>query len=132
MNTSRWSRMFLRYAGISLVILLILYVILGGLNGWGGSETCAAIGLLMVLGAFLYLKQMENITIKSISQRIRSEYPPESQTQVFEAYEHLKTRELEGLFPKILDDAHGDASQAKRLTSVAEGVGWQSFLDNKW
>ena len=132
MNTSYWTKKVLKYAGIPLAVILFLYVIWGGLNGWEGSEVCAMIGLLIVAGAFLYLKQMENVSIRSVTQRIRSEYPPETQPQVFEAYEHLKTKELEGLFPKILDDAHGNVDQVKRLAGVAEGVGWQAFLENKW
>ena len=78
----------------------------------------------------VYLKRLENITEHSITQRIRNEYPSESQSQVFEIYEHLKTKELEGLFQKILDDAHGDISEVKKYASLAESVGWKDFLEN--
>ena len=91
-----------------------------------------ALGLLLVIGAMLYLRQMQNISEKAVSQRIRAEYPSELQPKVFEIYRHLKSREIEGLFLKILDDSKGDLNQVKMLASVAENVGWQAFLENKW
>ena len=91
-----------------------------------------AIGLLLVVEAMLYLKQMENTAEKNVVQRIRAEYAPESHSEVFELYEHLKMKELEGLFLKILDDAKGDATKVKKLVSLAESMGWQAFLENRW
>ena len=43
-----------------------------------------------------------------------------------------RTKELEGLFLKILDDARGDVEQVKKLAALAESVGWKAFLENKW
>ena len=91
-----------------------------------------ALSLLLMIGAMLYLRQMQNISEKAVSQRIRAEYPSELQPNVFEIYRHLKSREIEGLFLKILDDSKGDLNLVKMLASVAENVGWQAFLENKW
>ncbi len=133
MNTSRRSTRLLVYVGIPIIAALLLYLVWGGVQtGWESGEICAGLGLLMAIGALLYLKRMENVSIRDVSQRIRKEYPPEVRSQVFEVYEHLKTKELDGLFAKILDDAHGDVNQVRKLASVAESVGWQAFLENKW
>ena len=132
MNKNSWSKRLLRYAGVPLVIALILYMIWDAANGWGFWEISAGIGLMLVIGAMLYLKQMENVSEKTVSQRIRAEYSSELQPQVFEIYEHLKIKELEGLFLKILDDANGDLGKVRRLASVAESVGWGAFLENHW
>ena len=82
--------------------------------------------------AMLYLRQLQSVSEKVVSQRIKAEYPPELQPYVFETYRHLKIKELEGLFLKILDDSKGDLEKVKKLASVAENVGWQAFLENKW
>ena len=132
MNNSIWSRRLLKYVGFPLVAVLVLYIIWDGSNGWGGAEIFTGIGLLLVAGAMIYLKQLENISEKNIAQRIRAEYPSESQPQVFKIYEHLKTKELEGLFLKMLDDAHGDLNEVKKFASIAESVGWKAFLENRW
>ena len=129
MNTSRQSIRLLIYTGIAVVIAVIVYTIwIGGSSG----GICAGLGLLLVAGALIYLKRMENVSTKSVAQRIKAEFPPEIQPQVFDVYEHLKVKELDGLFAKILDDAHGDVNQVKKLAGVAESVGWQAFLENKW
>jgi hypothetical protein len=130
MDKSIWSRRYVRYIGIPLIIVFALYLFWGGSNGFGGGEICAGVCLVLAAGAMVYLKRLENITEHSITQRIRNEYPSESQSQVFEIYEHLKTKELEGLFQKILDDAHGDISEVKKYASLAESVGWKDFLEN--
>ena len=90
------------------------------------------LGLLLVLGAMLYLKQMQNTSEKEVSRRIKAEYPAELQPSVFEIYRHLKVRELEGLFLTILDDSKGDLAQVRKLASVAENVGWRAFLETRW
>lgn len=90
------------------------------------------LGLLLVLGAMLYLKQMQNTSEKEVSRRIKAEYPAELQPSVFEIYRHLKVRELEGLFLTILDDSKGDLAQVRKLASVAENVGWGAFLETRW
>ena len=90
------------------------------------------LGLLLVLGAMLYLNQMQNTSEKEVSRRIKAEYPAELQPSVLEIYRHLKVKELEGLFLTILDDSMGDLNQVKKLASVAENVGWRAFLENRW
>lgn len=97
-----------------------------------GQGIIASIALLLVVGAILYLKRMQNVTEKDILRRVRAEYSLECQKQVLEFYRHLKTKELEGLFSKILDDAKGDINKVKKLTNVAESIGWKAFLENEW
>ena len=132
MNTSGWSRRVLGILGILLAVTLILSLLWDGSNGWGVSDMFTSFGLLLVFGAMLYLWQLQNIAEKSVSQRIKSEYPSELRPKVIEIYRHLKVKELDGLFPKILDDSKGDLNQVKKLASVAENVGWRAFLENKW
>jgi hypothetical protein len=133
MSTNRWSKRWLTIAGVSAAFILVLYLLWGGTpNGWQGGEICAGLGVLLSAGALIFLRQMETVSIKTVAQRIQKEYPPEVQPQVFEIYQHLKVKELEGLFLKILDDAHGDVNQVRRFANIAESVGWQAFLENKW
>lgn len=132
MITSGWSKRIVGIVGILLAATLILSLLWDGSNGWGGSDIFTAIGLLLVFGAMFYMWQMQNISEKTVSQRIRAEYPSELQPMVLEVYRHLKVKELDGLFLKILDDSKGDLNQVKKLASVAENVGWHSFLENKW
>ena len=132
MNKSIWSKRLLRYVGILLIITLALSLLWDSTNGWGGSEIFTGLGLVLVIGAMLYLKQMQNVSEQNITQRIRAEFPSESQPQVFEIYRHLKLKELEGLFLKILDDSNGDVKKVEKLASVAESVGWQAFIENHW
>jgi hypothetical protein len=132
MITSSWSKKLPRYVGVPLAVALVLYLVWDGSNGWGGSEIITGIGLVLVIGAIYYLKQMEEKSEKDITQRIKAEYPSEFQPQVFEIYEHLKIKELEGLFLKILDDANGDFNEVKKLAGIAESVGWRAFLENHW
>lgn len=40
-----------------------------------------------------------------------AEYPAESQQHVREIYEHMKLKEMEGNFQKILDDTKGDVKK---------------------
>lgn len=132
MNKSGWSKRSLKFLGVLLAVALATYLLWDGSNGWGGSELFTGIALLLVLGAMFYIKVMENKADKNVAERIREEYPPESQEQVLEIYQHLKTRELEGLFLKILDDANGDSIKVKKLATLAESVGWKAFLENHW
>ena len=115
-----------KYASVFLVIILIGSLFLGN------SGAFTVIGLLLVLGAMLYLKQMENVSEKTVIQRIRAEYPSELQPLALEIYEHMKIKELDGLFLKVLDDSHGDINKAKNLANLAESVGWRAFLENHW
>lgn len=132
MITSGWSKRIVGIVGILLAATLILSLLWDGSNGWGGSDIFTAIGLLLVFGAMFYLWQMQNISEKTVSQRIKAKFPSELQPMVLEVYRHLKVKELDGLFLKILDDSKGDLNQVKKLASVAENVGWHSFLENKW
>ena len=132
MITSGPSNRVLGFLGVALAIILTLSLLWDGSNGWGVSDMFTAFGLLLVFGAILYLWQMQNTSEKAVSQRIKSEYPSELRPKVIEIYRHLKVKELDGLFLKILDDSKGDFNQVKKLASVAENVGWQAFLENKW
>jgi hypothetical protein len=131
-NGSQWSKRWLGHFGILLMITLVLSLWWDISNGLGASEVFTAIGLLMVLGLIIYFKRMENVSENAVSRRIKAEYPAESQPQVFEIYEHLRRKEIEGLFLKILEDAHGDLSKVKSLANLAESVGWKAFIENHW
>lgn len=130
MNRSIWSRRLLRYVGIPLVIILVLYLLWDGLVGIG--DLIAGIALVLAVAAMIYLKGSEIKADKAIAQRIRTEFSSESQPQVLELYNHLKTKELEYLFLKVLDDAKGDLNEVKKLSGLAESVGWRAFLENHW
>lgn len=132
MNGNQWSKRWLGYAGILLVIALVLSLWWDISDGLGGSEIFTTIGLLVVFGVIIYFKRMENASENIVSQRIRAEYPSEAQPQIFEIYEHLKRKELEGLFLKILEDANGDINKVNSLASLAESVGWKAFIENHW
>jgi hypothetical protein len=132
MNTRGWSKRSLRFLGILLAIGLVAYLLWDGSNGMGSSDVATGIILMMILGALYYLQRTDIILERGITQRIRAEYPTESQPQVFGIYKHLKAKELEYLFVKILDDAKGDLSQVKKLSGLAESMGPQAFLENHW
>jgi len=126
MIINRVPKKLLNYVGVFLVIALVGSLLLGN------SGVFTGIGLLLVVGAMMYLKQLENISERNVAQRIKAEYPSESQQQVFAIYEHMKIKEMEGLFQKILDDSKGDLTKVKKLASVAESVGWKAFIENHW
>lgn len=126
MNTNRIPKRWLNFAGIFLVLALIGSLFLGSSAMFTGA------GLLLVVGAMLYIKRMENVSERTVAQRIKAEYPSETQPQVIDIYEHLKVKEIEGLFLKILDDANGDVNKVRNLASIAESVGWRAFLENHW
>ena len=132
MNNSNWSQRILKYAGVGIVIALVLSLVVDSSNGLGGSEIFTGIALLLAFVAILYLKNLGDVTEREVTRRVRAEYPKEIQPQVFEIYRHLKTKELEGLFSKILDDANGNADKVKKLASVAESVGWKAFIESQW
>jgi hypothetical protein len=132
MNTRGWSKRSLRFLGILLAIGLVAYLLWDGSNGLGSSDVATGIILMMILGALYYLQRTDIILERGITQRIRAEYPTESQSQVFGIYKHLKAKELEYLFVKILDDAKGDLSQVKKLSGLAESMGPKAFLENHW
>jgi hypothetical protein len=132
MDTTGWSKRVLVIVGILIAVMLTLSLLWDSSNGWGGSDMFTTVGLLLVLGGMLYLWQMQNISERAVSQRIRADYPSELRPRVMEIYRHLKIKELDGLFLKILDDSKGDLEKVKKLASVAESVSWKAFLDNKW
>ena len=132
MNASISSKRLLKVIGIPLAIALVLYLVWDGSKGFSIAGICAGVGLLLVAGAMLYIKQMEIVSERNITKRIRAEYPSDLQAEIIKVYEHLKVKELEGLFGKILDDAKGNASQVAKLASVAESVGWKAFMENHW
>jgi hypothetical protein len=124
--TSRMSKKWLNVLGILLTVALVISLLLGS------SEAFTGIGLLLVAIAMLYLKYQENISENEVARKIKAEYPAESQQRVREIYEHMKIKEMEGLFQKILDDSKGDVQKVERLANVAENVGWKAFLENHW
>lgn len=126
MIANRVPKKLLNTVGVLLVIVLIGSLFLGN------SGVFTAVGLLLVVLAMLYLKQMEDVSERTVAQRIKAEYPSEIQAQVFEVYNHMKIKELEGLFLKVLDDSHGDINKVRKLASIAESVGWRAFLENHW
>lgn len=124
--TSRMSKKWLNVLGILLTVALVISLLLGS------SEAFTGIGLLLVAIAMLYLKYQENISENEVARKIKAEYPAESQQRVRKIYEHMKIKEMEGLFQKILDDSKGDVQKVERLANVAENVGWKAFLENHW
>ena len=126
MTTSIMSKQWLNALGILLTVALVISLLLGS------SEAFTGIGLLLVAIAMLYLKYQENISENEVARKIKAEYPAESQQRVREIYEHVKIKEMEGLFQKILDDSKGDVQKVERLANVAENVGWKAFLENHW
>lgn len=122
----------MQYAWFAIILVLALFLTWDISNGLGSSEIFTGLAIVLVLGAFVYLKKMQNVTEMDVTRRVKAEYTSETQSQVLEAYRRLKTRELEGLFTKILDDAKGDAAKVNQLVSVAESVGWKAFIENKW
>lgn len=108
MNKRIWSKRLPGNVGISLFIALAAYFIWDGMTERGFWWVCAGISLILFSTAILYLKRMDDQAEQKIAQRIKAEYLPESQPQILEIYEHLKVKEREGLFSKILDDAKGD------------------------
>jgi hypothetical protein len=132
MNKVIWAQNALRYAGIGIVAALVVSIVWDSSDGIGGSEIFTGIALLLAIGSILYLKSMQDVSERDVTRRIRTEYSPENQKVVFDVYRQMKTKELEGLFSKILDDANGDASKVKKLASVAESIGWKAFIENEW
>ncbi len=132
MNNGVGARRILRYGGIALAIVLILYFAWVISSGWGTSTLVAGAAILLFVAAMIYLRQMDLRSDAQIKQRIRAEYPSQSQPQVLELYDHLKTKELEYLFVKILDDAKGNLNEAKKLAALAESIGSKAFLETRW
>lgn len=132
MNNGVGSRRILRYGSIALAIVLILYLAWVVSSGWGASTLVAGVAVLLFIAAMLYLRQMDIKSDAQIKQRIRAEYPSESQPQVLELYDRLKTKELEYVFAKVLDDAKGNLNEVKKLAALAESIGSKAFLETHW
>lgn len=62
MNTRGWPKRVLGTTGLLLAVTLILSLLWDGSKWWGGSDIFIAFGLLWVIGAMLYLWQMQNIS----------------------------------------------------------------------
>ncbi len=127
-----WSKRLLKYAAVPVAALLILLVGWTALNGPRGADICAGIALLLFILYMVNLKRSDARADQNIAQRIRAEYSGGDQSQMFELYDRLKAKELEYLFLKVLDDARGNLAEAKKLTGLAETIGWQAFLENRW
>ncbi len=132
MNRSIWSKWLLKYAAIPVALILGLFLGWAILKGPQGADICAGVCLLLFIAIMIDLKRSEIRADNEVTRRIRAEYPAESQPKVFELYDRLKAKELEYLFLKVLDDAQGDLNEAKKLSGLAESVGWKAFLENRW
>ncbi len=132
MNKLIWSKRLLKYAAILAGAAVVLHLVWVGLQGLGSANICAGIGLLLFIVAMLDLKQSDTRADQGVLHRIRAEYSAESQHQVLALYDRLKAKELEYLFIKVLDDAKGNVNEAKKLTGLAESIGWKAFLENRW
>ena len=132
MKTRFTFQRIIYYAGVGIIVTLLISLTVSSANGLRGSDIFSGIALLLAFGAMLYLRNMQVVSEREVRQRITREYSPAERSQVFEAYQHLKVKELEGLFLKILDDANGDPHKVIKLTSIAENIGWAAFLENHW
>lgn len=125
-------RELISYAGLGIIITLVISLLLSTSDGLRGSDIFSGIALFLALGAMLYLRNLQAVSEREVRQRIAKEFSTAEQPLVFESYRHLKARELEGLFLKILDDAQGDLSKVRKLASIAESTSWTSFLEGRW
>ncbi len=132
MVRSIWSRRLLKYAALPAGAAVVLYLVWVASQGLGTANLCAGIGLLLFIVYMIDLKRSETRADRNIAQRIRAEYPTNDQPQVLELYDRLKSKELEYLFQKVLDDAGGNLVEARKLTGLAESIGWTAFLETRW
>ncbi len=132
MVRSIWSRRLLKYAALPAGAAVVLYLVWVASQGLGTANLCAGIGLLLFIVYMIDLKRSETRADRNIAQRIRAEYPANDQPQVFGLYDRLKSKELEYLFQKVLDDAGGNLVEARKLTGLAESIGWTAFLETRW
>ncbi len=129
---SFWFKRLLKYAAVPIGVLLALFTAWAFVSGPRGADICGGITLLLFVAFMIDLNRSQARADREIAQRIRTEYPAELQPQVFEMYDRLKVKELEYLFQKVLDDARGDFIEARKLSALAEGIGWKAFLENRW
>ena len=132
MGVGIWSKRILRYGGIALVIAVVMYIGWIGWNGWVTSSICAGICLVLFAAVLFNYRRQEIKADRDIAQRIKTDFPAESQSEVLGLYHGLKMKELECLFAKVLDDAKGDIREARKLSALAESTGWKAFLENRW
>lgn len=132
MNRSVWSKWLLKYAAIPGVVILALCLVWAVLSGTRGPDIVAGIALVLYAAVMINFKRSEIRADREIAQRIQAEYPAGDQPVVFDLYNRLKIKELEYLFQKVLDDAKGNLAEAKKLTGLAESIGWKAFLENRW
>lgn len=128
-----WSpKRMLRYGGIALVIAVMVYISWVAGHSWVSGSLCTGVGLVLFAAAMYYFRQQDVKAEREIVQRIKAEYPPESQSEVYDIYYGLKLKELEYLFGKVLDDAKGDIGEVRKLAGLAQSIGWKAFLENRW
>lgn len=87
---------------------------------------------MLFAAVMLYFRQLDVKADREIAQRIKAEFSAESQAEVSDIYYGLKVKELEYLFGKVLDDAHGDIGEVRKLAALAQSIGWKAFLENRW
>jgi hypothetical protein len=126
------SKRNLRYGGIALIIAVVLYIGWIGWRGWATSSMCAGLALVLYAAAMFYFWQLDVKADREIAQRIKAEFPPESQSEVFDIYYGLKMKELEYLFLKVLDDSQGDIGEVRKPAALAQNIGWKAFLETRW
>ena len=129
---SNWPKRLGRSAAVAVVVLLVIYLAWAFLRGPRSSDIVAGIALVIFAGLVINLRRAEIRADREIAERIRTEFAAADQPDVLALYNRLKAKELEGLFQKVLDEAHGDLAQAQKLTGLAESVGWRAFLENRW
>jgi len=132
MSTGIPSKRILRYGSIGLIIAVVLYIGWVGWRGWVTGSICTGIGLVLFAAVMFYYRQLDVKADREIAQRIKTEFPAESQSEVFDIYYGLKMKELEYLFAKVLDDAKGDIREVRKLAALAQSIGWKAFLENRW
>ncbi len=129
---SNWPKRLGRSAAVAVVVLLVIYLAWAFLRGPRSSDIVAGIALVIFAGVVINFRRAEIRADREIAERIRTEFAAADQPDVLALYNRLKAKELEGLFQKVLDEAHGDLAQAQKLTGLAESVGWRAFLENRW
>jgi hypothetical protein len=126
------SRRMLRYGGIALLILAVLYLGWIGGRSWVASSICAVVSIVLYAAGMLYFRQQDVNADREIAARIKAEFPPDSQAEVDDIYFGMKQRELEYLFGRVLDDANGNVAEVRKLAALAQSIGWKAFIEKRW
>ena len=132
MKKSFWSTSLPGKLGVLFFLVVAATFIWDGVTEPGFWGVCTGAGILLALGAFLYIQRLDDQGDSHTLRRIRAEFSPASQPEVLALYHQLKVKNLDGLFSKILDDARGNAAEVRKLAGIAESVGWNDFLEDKW